>query len=114
MTVQQGSQFDKNPTATDTQEISNSFEHLVVATAADCTAVANLTHSNQAFSEELQVRNNKLQASNVPNTTLQQKLAKLEQEFAALKVPFQNTQTTVLRMSSTPPTNVQPYGATLC
>ena len=57
MTAQQGSQTCANATAMETPNISDTFEHLAAATSTNCMAVANLTPSNQALSEELQVHN---------------------------------------------------------
>ena len=84
-TAQQGSKFRANATTTKTPDVFEAFEHVEAATAVDCTAVTNLTQSNQALSEEFQTRNNKLQASQVANATLQQKMLKIEQDFAMLK-----------------------------
>ena len=61
-----------NATTTDIPDVNDAFEHLASATAADQTAVANLTNSNHALAEQLQTRNNELHASNVANATLQQ------------------------------------------
>ena len=73
MNAQKGTQFYANATKTDTPYVSDIFQHLAEATAADCTAIANLTLSNLALSEELQARNNDLQALHVTKSTLQKK-----------------------------------------
>ena len=95
LTTQQGSALWANATPTDMLGVTGAFEHLATATAADQTAVTNLINSNHALAEQLQTRNNELQASNVVNVTLQQKITKLDQEFAALRLQFQSTQANV-------------------
>ena len=45
----------------------------------------NLTTSNQALSDALQEQTTKLHVANMANSTLQQKVAKLERNFATLQ-----------------------------
>ena len=60
----------------------DSFEHLAAATAADRTAVANLTAANAKLSQELQSKNTNY-------TTLQRSMEKLQQQLAALQTSHQ-------------------------
>ena len=56
----------------------NALEHLAAATAADQTAVANLTHANVKLSQELQTSNTSYQ-------TLKKSMEKLQAQLTALQ-----------------------------
>ena len=88
MTAQQASQFNANAIESTNAlqpDVTDTFEHIAAATAADRTTLANLTTSNQELLDVLQTRSSKLHAANVANTTLQQKVANIERDFATLQ-----------------------------
>ena len=112
MTAQQASQFNANAiksTNASQPNITDAFENIAAATAADRTAVINLITSNQALLDALQTRSSKLHAANVANTTLQQKVAKLERNFATLRAQLSSTVTT--QALPAPPTQHNFYRA---
>ena len=105
MTTQQTSQFNANGIKSNNlsqPDVTDAFEHLAAATAADCTAVANLITPNQALSDALQTKRSELHTENVANATLQQKVAKLERNFDALQ--SQLTAAALTHTSPAPPT----------
>ena len=101
MTAQQVSQFNANTVESleQQQDVTDAFENIAAATAADRTAVANLTESNQDLSNALKTRSTELQAANIANATLQQKVAKSERNFTAIKATLSSTP----RQSALPP-----------
>ena len=112
MTAQQASQCNANvieSTNVLQPGVTDAFEHLAAEIAADRAAVANLTTSNQALSDALQTRSSKLHAENVANATLQQKVAKLERDFATLQAQLSATVTT--QALPAPPTQQNFYRA---